>query len=178
MVRSGQGGEAAPANAEVDGGPPAWALHLHGRILEATGDTPPPGSLPTPQPLSHYLRSLSVQLTAVPVAAVRSAPIRKPVAAAPCAFGSKSRLVKLPQRHAKTASSEASVPPLPPPLSQDQPKQQDAVQSKAGNNSQAADHTHTASGEAGGINAVEAVDTTTWSAAQQAGPPRNAFVIR
>lgn len=183
VVLSGQGGEAALAAAELDGGPPAWALHLHGRILEPTGDTPAAGSLPTPQPFSHYLRSLSVQLTAVPVAAVRSAPIRRPVAAAPRAFGSKSRLVRLPHRHGKAAPSEPSAPPVLPPLSQDHSKQQvphkDAVQSKAGDDSQAANHTHTATGEAGNSKAVEAaVDTTTWSAAQQAGPPRSAFVIR
>jgi hypothetical protein len=41
-----------------DGGPPAWAFHLHGRLLEPSGDPPQKGVPPAPEPFSHYLRSV------------------------------------------------------------------------------------------------------------------------
>jgi len=45
-----------------DGGPPAWAFHVHGRLLEPGGDPPPKGLPPAPEPFSHYLRAVTIRL--------------------------------------------------------------------------------------------------------------------
>lgn len=166
----GDGRKEAGANETSDGGPPAWALHVHGRLLELSGEVPQRGMLPAPQPFTHYLRNLSVQLTAAPTVAVRSAPIRKTVAPAPRAFGSKSRLVKLPQNPVgrPVVASTASGPPN---SSQPEPRQSGPATEQAGDSPAS---THAAASDA----AETEVDTTEWSSAQQSGPPRNAFVIR
>jgi hypothetical protein len=167
---SGDGRKEAGANETSDGGPPAWALHVHGRLLELSGEVPQRGMLPAPQPFTHYLRNLSVQLTAAPTVAVRSAPIRKTVAPAPRAFGSKSRLVKLPQNPVGRPVV-ASTAFGPPNSSQPEPRQSGPATEQAGDSPAS---THAAASDA----AETEVDTTEWSSAQQSGPPRNAFVIR
>lgn len=47
-----------------DGGPPAWAFRVHGRLLEPSGEAPPKGLPPAPEPFSAYLRSLRIELAA------------------------------------------------------------------------------------------------------------------
>ena len=56
------GGKKAKAAAAPDGGPPAWALHVHGRLLEPGGEVPGRGLPPAPQAFSHYLRGVAIAL--------------------------------------------------------------------------------------------------------------------
>lgn len=177
----GQGNREVAPNASSEGGPPAWALHVHGRILEASGEVPLQTSLPTPQPFSHYLRSLTVKLVAVPVTVLRAAPLRKAVAPAPRAFGSKSRLTRLPQKPSKITPavppSAAVSPPTSEELLQQQPQQKDAAQ-EAGNNEKSSDRNASRNDRKEPKTSDTKEDVTTWSAAQQEGPPRSSFAIR
>ena len=58
---------AAPGSEGVCGAdPPAWTLHVYGRIIDpnppAAVQGPPAVRAQAPQPLSHYVRSLTVEL--------------------------------------------------------------------------------------------------------------------
>lgn len=148
-------------------GPPAWALHVHGRVLELSGEPPLPGALPPSQPFSHYLRTLTIKLAPAPVAVKRVAPVRRPVAAAPRAFGSKAKpLAALPRPKAALSRSEEAS------------KDAAAAADAAACGGAAAVEGATDNTAAAGAPAASAGETITWSAAQHAGPHRDAFDIR